>query len=444
MTKAELIKLRAEALEKARSVRSNAEVDGGELSAENLTEIKALILEAQGYKAKIDDVVANESVLSDLDSALGSLELPSPRRAAANPIATVTNVRERFMDDPKKGFKSHNHFLLDVMKYENHREKAPANLKYLAVAGTDEQSTFDDTKGGFLLPTGFSPNVLKIDPEDDPTAGRTTMIPMGNPTIDIPARVDKDHSTSVSGGLTVSRKPEGLVGTSSQMSFEQVHLKVSTLFGLAYATDELLQDSPQSFTAIISSGFSDQFTDHMIDEKLNGTGAGEYLGVNNSPALITVAKEGGQKADTILFKNIVQMRSRAWKYGNCIWMANHDTMPQMFLLNQVVGTGGTPIFSTDASRDIPDQLLGRPLVFTEYTETVGDAGDLLLINWAEYLEGILQPMQSAESIHVRFINNETAFKFWTRNAGTGWWRTVLTPKKSSITRSPFIRLAERT
>ena len=39
----------------------------------------------------------------------------------------------------------------------------------------------------------------RLTPEDDPTASETTKMPMANPTVGIPARVDKDHSTSVSG-----------------------------------------------------------------------------------------------------------------------------------------------------------------------------------------------------------------------------------------------------
>jgi len=51
--------------------------------------------------------------------------------------------------------------------------------------------------------------------------------------------------------------------------------------------------------------------------------------------------------------------------------------------------------------------------------------------------------QSAESVHVRFVNHERTFKFWLRNAGAPWWRSALTPNKSSVTLSPFVTLAAR-
>jgi HK97 family phage major capsid protein len=89
---------------------------------------------------------------------------------------------------------------------------------------------------------------------------------------------------------------------------------------------------------------------------------------------------------------------------------------------------------------MPTSLLGRPIFYTEYLPTLGSAGDVLLCNWSQYIEGTYQPLQSAESIHVRFVNNERAFRFTMRNDGAPWWRSVLTPKNGS-TLSPYVTLA---
>ena len=138
------------------------------------------------------------------------------------------------------------------------------------------------------------------------------------------------------------------------------------------------------------------------------------------------------------------MRAQCWGYGKAIWLANHDCLPQMGLLNQAVGTAGTGMIWLPSLReDAPDMLLGRPIFFTEYTKTIGTAGDIVLANWSEYLEGLYQPMESAESMHVRFVNHERAFKFWMRNAGQGWWKTAITPNQGSNTLSPFVVLQSR-
>ncbi len=345
----------------------------------------------------------------------------------------------------RNGFSTPREYLLAVQNFftKGNLDNRLKSLRVTKSAGADEQSGANDAYGGFLLPVGFSPEILKVDPEDDPIGSLTRKVPMDRSIIKIPARVDKNHQTSVSGGLRVYRREDTTDITASRQEYEQISLEAHNLAGAAYATEELLMDSPQSFAALIASGFEDQFTSHMIDERINGNGAGCFLGIMNSPALISVSKETGQAADTITYQNVLKMRSRCWGYKNAVWLANHDTMPQLMTLNQLFAASGAIVWQPSAREDHPDILLGRPLIFTEYTKTLGDAGDIILVNWKEYLEGTYQPMQTAESIHVRFLQHERAFKFWTRNAGQPWWRSALTPKNSSTTLSPYVALAER-
>lgn len=272
---------------------------------------------------------------------------------------------------------------------------------------------------------------------------------MASPTVDMIARTDKDHTASVSGGFTVSRRAETAAATASRAGLEMVSLKAASLFGLAYATEELLSDSVVSFLAIIEAGFRDQFGAHLLNEKLRGGGGNEYLGILTALAsaslgpTVSVAKEAGQAADTVVSQNVIKMAARCWGFDNAIWLANHDTRPQLYTLSITVGTAGVLLYQPSRGEGFPDMLLGRPVFYTEYASKVGDQGDLILGNFSQYLEGLYQPLQSAESVHVRFSNHERALKFWLRNAGAPWWRAPLTPAKSTATLSPFVVLDAR-
>jgi HK97 family phage major capsid protein len=231
------------------------------------------------------------------------------------------------------------------------------------------------------------------------------------------------------------------------MQMERVAMLTTNLFGLSYVTEELLTDSPTSFAAILEKGFGDQFKAHLLNERLFGTGVGEFEGVMNSPALISVSKDVNQAAATITYNNIINMRSRCWNYQRAVYLYNHDCLPQLMQLHFVPTDAATalaiPIWQTSAIEGEPDRLLGRPAYPTEFCQTVGTTGDLILGVWDEYLEGTYEPLQSAESVHVRFVNHERTFKFWMRNAGRVWWRTPLTPRRSASTLSPFVALATR-
>ena len=393
--------------------------------------------------------------------------------AEAAPSVTARVGAPRADADPRRGFGSHVEFFEAVIENagfrsrddvpdermrplavvdDNEKGRARGELAYLmprafnpktvrAAAGSDEQGTYSDPYGGFTVPSSTLPGVLTVPFEGDPTMGRTRMVPMATPSVNIVARTDKDHSTSVSGGFTVTRRPETVDFSSSRMQLEKVNLTASSLVGLAFATEELLQDSAVTFAALIDAGFREQFMSHILDEKIRGNGPGEYEGILNARAKVTVAAESGQGANTIVYPNVLNMRARCWGYGQAIWLANHDTLPQLAQMSLDIGTGGSAVFVPGQFGTTPDTLLGRPIIFSEYPETLGTEGDLICWNPTQYLEGVYQPLRSAESVHVRFVAHERAFKLWVRNAGASWWRSAITPKKGANTLSPIVTLS---
>jgi len=424
------------------TMESEAEKNAnGLMTADQQTKYQAL--SAEYDKAKADKTAA-EVQYNEQKARQSRTNATTTRPKTAPNTTQTSNPVPAAAEDPKKGFKTPREFLSAVMAAGLSGElDERLHLCKSMAAGGDEQSTFSNPYGNFLIPSGFSPNLQSLMAEADPIGGLVTQIPMESAVVDIPARVDKNHTSSVSGGLRVYRRAEADTSASSRMEFEQVTLRATSLFGVAYATEELLGRSPISFIALLEAGFRDEFGAKLIDERLNGTGVGMMEGVNNSPCVIQVAKETGQAAATITKENIDKMRSRCWGYGRAVWLYNHDCLPQLRSLVQEVGVGGAPVpyFSVDANGNAT--LDGRPAYATEFTQTLGTAGDLVLGNWSQYLEGTLTGMSNAESVHVRFLNHERTFKFWMENDGRCWWRSAMTPKRSSSTLSPFVTLATR-
>jgi HK97 family phage major capsid protein len=416
------------------------------------TEAKALLARAQTegmdavreqYGAVKAKLKANAELLQEAETFIEQ-DRASERDATLARTASgrIEVGSEGFEHDPKGGFMDHRAFLKAVMDVGSGRSMDPRLARFRATQGSDEQQSGSDPYGGFLVPSGIAPGVMMTRPDDIPFA--STPIPMNVPSLYVNARVDKDHSSSVSGGLTVTRKPETANADPSRTQFEQIHMVAHDLFGLAYASESLLQDSPQSFVAILQAGFQDEFASNRMNEILNGTGAGEFLGIMKSKALITVSKQGSQTADTIVKENIDKMIARSWRYMRAVWLANQTTIPQLRGLFQLVGTtGGAPVaYFNDGSNGGVQTLCNRPIYFTEYCAALGDLGDIMLVIPSEFLEGTYQPMQQAESIHVRFIAHERCFKFWLRNDGKPWWTSALTPKNGD-TLSPFVTLQAR-
>jgi HK97 family phage major capsid protein len=130
---------------------------------------------------------------------------------------------------------------------------------------------------------------------------------------------------------------------------------------------------------------------------------------------------------------------------NAVWYINQDLLPQLYQLSQAVGTGGQVVFSPPGglSGSPYATLMGRPIVEVEYTQTVGDQGDIILADMSQYQMIEKGGVQSASSIHVNFLYDETVYRFVYRVDGQPKWNSPLTPKNSALTQSPFIVLDAR-
>ncbi len=313
--------------------------------------------------------------------------------------------------------------------------------------------------GGFLVQTDFANEMLQNTYEAGEIAKRVRRIPIGPNSNGIRMNgVDETSRANGSrwGGIQSFWIGEAGLKPPSRPQFRSIRMELDKLVGLCYATDELLQDAV-ALEAWLRQAFEDEFTFKVEDAIVNGTGGGMPLGFLNSSAVITVPKETGQAANSILANNVLAMMARlpARSWRNAVWLANVDTMPQLAqLVTYIKNVAGTENVGGIASVGVTYQpagtngnpypmLMGLPVIPSEYNATLGTAGDLILADLTQYLAIDKGPMQYASSIHVRFIYDETTFRFVYRFNGQPIWKTAMTPYKGTNTQSPFIVLATR-
>ncbi len=313
------------------------------------------------------------------------------------------------------------------------------------------------SEGGFLVRTDFSTALLDRAMEQSVVANRCTMIDIGDGSdgIELPY-VDETSRANGSrwGGVNVYRRAEADTVTASKPRLGILEIRLEDLMGICYATDRALRDAT-SLGQIISMAFASEFAFKVDDEIIRGTGAGQALGLLNSPALVSVAKETSQVAATVVAENALKMRSRlrSRSRSTSAWFINQDIEPQLPQMNvkikNVAGTenvGGFGVYmpANGLSQDGYDTLFGRPVIPIEQCETLGTVGDIFLADMTQYLLIRKGALETAESIHVRFLYGENTFRFTYRINGAPAWKTSLTPYKGTATQSPFIALATRT
>jgi HK97 family phage major capsid protein len=253
------------------------------------------------------------------------------------------------------------------------------------------------------------------------------------------------------GGVRVYTDAELALMTQSKTKFAKIRIEPKRLTGMYFASDEILNNAPL-LQGEMSELFNLEFAFKAQDLVINGNGAGQALGVLNAPALVTVSKETGQTAKTIVFQNLVKMKSRLMLRNrrNLLWIANQDIEPQLFTLSLPVGTGGSvmPVYLPAMNQDseVAGTLMGIPIVFVEQCATLGTVGDIVLADWSTYWAANKGGVESASSIHLKFDYNQTTFRFVTWFDGQPRLQNAILPYKANSNSdrvSSFVALATR-
>jgi HK97 family phage major capsid protein len=303
------------------------------------------------------------------------------------------------------------------------------------------------SEGGFMVPKAYGDDiVLRSFGSPILSRVRKQTLTVGN-AIELNLVDETSRATgSRHGGVQGYWVDEGTAPSASRPAFARQEWKPRKLAFLGYATDELLADASM-VESVMSEAFMLELRFMVENAIFRGTGAGQPKGLLNEGALISVAKESGQAADTLEKENIDKMWARMYAPSrqNAVWLINQDIEPQLDNLTMVIGTGGVPVYlPAGGIGDSPfSRLKGREVIPTEYNPTVGDQGDLMLVDLSQYLLIDKGDPQRATSMHVAFTTDEMAFRVTYRVDGHLRWRSALTPFQGSNTVGPVVVLDAR-
>ena len=218
--------------------------------------------------------------------------------------------------------------------------KIDERLTTRAASGLNESNPSD---GGFLVQTDFVTELLKRTYDTGVLAKLVKKIPISNNANSLKINaVDETSRANGSrfGGVQTYWEGEADEIAGSKPKFRVLTLDLKKLTGLCDATDELLQDTT-ALENVIREAFAEEFGFKIDDAIIRGTGAGEPLGILNSQALVTVAKETNQ-TEIIKVENLIKIWNRLWprSRANAIWYINQEVEPYLYTLK----IGDTPVY----------------------------------------------------------------------------------------------------
>jgi HK97 family phage major capsid protein len=354
---------------------------------------------------------------------------------ALKSLPAVTSDVKVTKDAAEQPFGTSGEFFQAVKMAAIHPMSEDARLRPLKATGMSEGVPAD---GGYLLQSQLASGILERTYSTGAILSRVasdTVGPNSNGMlyngVDETTRVDGSRQ----GGLLGYWLSEAATKTKSKPAFYQMELKLKKVVALCYATDEQLQDTVNLESWLMRS-VPNELRFRVEDAIFNGDGIGKPLGFMQAAALVTPLRE---TASTITAADIANMWARRWSgYNDYVWLIHPSAFPS--LINLTVGN--FPLLAINGIAGAPfATIYGRPVVETEYNATLGDVGDIVLASLSQYQTINKGGIQSASSIHVQFVTDETAFRFVYRIDGQPAWHSALTPFKGSSTVSPFVALS---
>lgn len=423
-----------------------------------LAPMKTLVddLQKQLAEAKANaDGAAGDAQKQDLAEKIAKVEgLIGKYEASLESMAEAKERKEAPQEpDSHNPFKSLGHLGYELVKAGPGWQNASDELRAWDKHCKATMTSGDFEEGGALIPTEIASQVLERVARLNTFMANAMVMPMATLKLDIPMITGFDESQGAVYGNTIWywTSEEGQ-RTATNFETGTVELVLRLCTGMAVVNNALTKFSPQSIDAILNRAFERGMNFAINKAVLRGTGAGQPQGVLEAECLYTVPKATGQAADTFIYDNVLDMLAALYSMddesiGNGYWYMNKTVLPQLGKLNVVVGTGGAPIFISNAA-DRPElTLFGLPIRWSGQMSAIGDVGDTGLFDPSQYIIG--QPTAGGpgdptveQSIHLYFDYNKTAFRFTFWMDGQPWWPSTFVPAYGTEM-SPFVTLAAR-
>ncbi len=384
---------------------------------------------------------APEETPGDAQAREGETNVPQNRTTAAAPRQTSlapVPAQPRATAAGTGGFRNFGDFASAVRNASLRGAEPDRRLLNAAASTMSQESVGAD--GGFAIPPDFRAEIQQRVFAEDSLLGRCDLQVSNGNTFTAPVDETTPWGT---GGIKAYWEGEAAAITQSKPQLREVSVRLHKLAGLVPVTEEMLEDSAQI------DGYLRSKLPEAIDWAASyaiawGTGAGQPQGYMNSASLVTVAAESGQTADTIVAANAVKMMARmpTRSRPTAVWLIHPDAEPQLPLMT----IGQQPVYLPPGglAGNQYGTLLGRPVIPHQVCKTVGDLGDIQLVDLKQYLAvRKASGIRLQVSMHLWFDQDLQAFKATLRLAGQSWWSAAMANKDGSNSLSPFVTLAAR-
>lgn len=402
--------------------------EGRDLTAEETAELQAIAAACQELKALIEQ-----------DAQLQALDAEFNQGAGRRSGADVPGGRVPGGDPEAMGG-----FDCAASYFQAVRLAADGvfDPRLQRVESSDAMS--NDGNYGFMVPTEISSQVFSVFQED--TGDLLSLVDSGVTGASV-VMIPKDVANPWdAAGIKSYWEQSGEPLKLSQL--DETTGKTMKLYPLSVFVkihEDLFDDAPQLVQKVME--LAPQNLRWELNEAIrNASGAGKITGYRKSKAVITIPKENGQAAKTVVAENILKMVEclPEGAEGRAIWLINKRLRRQLRMLKD---SAGNPLWSKLDQPLVgaaPATLEDIPIFWDTHAEAVGSEGDIQLIVPSGYCFKRRTAREVfMKSVHLDFDKALQAFRWRFRIGGMPYLDKPLKDAKGDGETSHFIQLAAR-
>ena len=377
---------------------------------------------------KLADALGNQTKSKPVE--LGNFAMP--KTAAIKGLADLCRTQYRAKNGDRNAYNKLTAYQQEISR------KAPAGMN----EGTSSQ-------GGYSVIPEWTDEIFSKVKAYPRLLDMTNKVTISGSTLNIPAINETSLADgSRGGGILNYWVSEGNTVTTSYPAMTQVQAVLNTDVVMIPLTNQLLEDNSYNLDAFLAEKVAEEFTWSEDYGVLRGSGTGQPKGILNQASLVTITKESGQAAASVVFPNLAKMWAALWppSRANACWLANPLVYQQLIQMTFPNASGTYPAFgfvSWNAHEEFPLRIFGKPVHECLMTTALGIAGDIILCDLKQLTTAEHPGMQVAVSDQVYFTSLQTLFRFVRRFDIQSPWTAGVTDFNSQATYSPFVVLQSR-
>lgn len=332
-----------------------------------------------------------------------------------------------------KSVKSFTDFLVAVKRGDQKR----LNGVY---GSTKDMSSDVGAQGGYLVPPEYETNLLQLAQVNNAVMSKVRIVPVSSdsgryPVLDqyiTPAAGVGE--TAYAAGVKTYPAEAGTTLQKTEPKFNMLDWRLHKIGGYTEVDNELIEDSPISIEALLTSLFSIAVGAKTERNILRGSGVGEPLGILNSNAVI--AQTAGVSG-TFSWADVAGMWSKFKSAGGTpSWLIHPGIWPD--ILSMAIGSSQNAVWTANMQGGQGSNLNGYPIMTSEHLPVADAAGSTLLADFSAYLLFQKKGISIAFSEHAAFTSDQGTWRFTQRLDGMPWLRAPITLADGSYKVSPFV------